>query len=301
MNRIPQKLRTWFPPALAWSLFDNESDIIRLVHYTTQEYFERTQMSWPPHAQTDIAMTCITYLSFDVFAVGFCPTDEGFDAWLQLNALYDYAARNWGYHARVASTEVEQLIIEPFKSDAKVSECSQAMMAFKSYRGYSRRVPRQTTRVHLAAYFGLEKVVKLLLADSVDLDSKNTQGQTPLLWAADKGHEAVVQLLHKADVNAKTNYEWTALLGAAENEHEAVVLLLLEHMVDINAKDNDGQTALYMAAANGHEAVVRLLLKHRADVNAAKDNGEWTALFLAAKNGHEAVVQLLNPKAQQNL
>src|SRR5271170_7755755 len=38
---------------------DEESGIIRLVHYTTQEYFERTQKSWFPHAETDITKTCI--------------------------------------------------------------------------------------------------------------------------------------------------------------------------------------------------------------------------------------------------
>lgn len=29
---------------------DEESDVIRLVHYTTQEYFERTWISWFPNA-----------------------------------------------------------------------------------------------------------------------------------------------------------------------------------------------------------------------------------------------------------
>ena len=73
---------------------DKESGIIRLIHYTTQEYFERTQASWFPNAQTDIAKTCVTYLSFDTFETGFCRTDEKFEARLQWNPLYDYAARN---------------------------------------------------------------------------------------------------------------------------------------------------------------------------------------------------------------
>jgi hypothetical protein len=33
---------------------DEESSIIRLVHYTMQEYFERTQEKWFPNAETDI-------------------------------------------------------------------------------------------------------------------------------------------------------------------------------------------------------------------------------------------------------
>ena len=98
-------------------------------------------------------VTCVTYLSFDAFETGFCPTDEEFEARLRLNPLYDYAARNWGHHARAASTEVEQLILDFLESEAKVSASSQAMMASRSYyTGYSQRVPRQMTGVHLAAY-----------------------------------------------------------------------------------------------------------------------------------------------------
>jgi hypothetical protein len=71
---------------------DEGSDIIRLVHYTTQEYFERTAGIWFPEAEKDITTICVTYLSFDVFAGGFCEKDEDFDARLQSNPLYDYAA-----------------------------------------------------------------------------------------------------------------------------------------------------------------------------------------------------------------
>jgi hypothetical protein len=89
---------------------------IRLIHYTTQEYFERTWTFWFPHAQKDIAMTCVTYLSFDTFETGFCPTDEEFEERLQLNPLYDYAAQNWGQHACAASAELEQLVVDFLES-----------------------------------------------------------------------------------------------------------------------------------------------------------------------------------------
>lgn len=101
---------------------DEESSIIRLVHYTTQEYFERTWTLWFANAQTDITTTCATYLSFGTFEAGFCPTDEKFEERLQLNPLYDYAARNWGYHARVASAEVKQLIVRLLENKAKVPD-----------------------------------------------------------------------------------------------------------------------------------------------------------------------------------
>jgi hypothetical protein len=58
---------------------DEESNVIRLVHYTTQEYFERTQSDWFPNTNTDITTICVIYLSFDVFDRGFCQTDDEFE------------------------------------------------------------------------------------------------------------------------------------------------------------------------------------------------------------------------------
>ena len=73
---------------------DEESGIIRLVHYTTQEYFERTQSQWFPNAQTNITTICVSYLSFNEFESGICQNDEEFKQRLQSNTLYDYAAHN---------------------------------------------------------------------------------------------------------------------------------------------------------------------------------------------------------------
>jgi hypothetical protein len=88
---------------------DEESRIIRLVHLKTQEYFQRTQKDWFPDAEMDITKTCVTYLLFNTFEKGFCRTDEEFEERLRTYQLYDYAARNWGHHARADSGEVEHL------------------------------------------------------------------------------------------------------------------------------------------------------------------------------------------------
>ena len=58
---------------------DVESNIIRLVHYTTQEYFKQTQGKWFPNAMTNITAICITYLSYPIFDSGFCQTDAEFE------------------------------------------------------------------------------------------------------------------------------------------------------------------------------------------------------------------------------
>jgi hypothetical protein len=134
---------------------DQNSHVLRLVHYTTREYFER--MSSFPDAEKDIAATCVTYLSFDIFNLGFCSTDQEFETRLQLYPLYRYAAQNWGHHVHAASTILTQPITNLLKSEPKVSACSQAMMVSDRYHyeGYSQGAPKQTTAVHLMAYLGL--------------------------------------------------------------------------------------------------------------------------------------------------
>ncbi|KAM0474066.1 hypothetical protein ACHAPX_007779 [Trichoderma viride] len=98
--------------------FDEKSKVIRLVHYTTQEYFDRTQQYWFPDADTDITEICVTYLSFSVFKRGECSTYKAFRRRLHSNPLYDYAAQNWGHHARTAPEK--QLILDFLESEANV-------------------------------------------------------------------------------------------------------------------------------------------------------------------------------------
>src|SRR5580692_5638508 len=75
----------------------------------------------------------------------------------------------------------------------------------------------------------LEKV-KSLLKDNPDLVfSKDTNGATPLFWAAANGRKNVAELLltDKADVNAKDNQGETPLHEAAWDGNEAIAERLL--------------------------------------------------------------------------
>jgi ankyrin repeat protein len=246
---------------------DEESNIIRLAHYTTQEYFERTQSRWFPNANGDIARVCLTYLSFDTFNSGFCSTDVEFEERLRFNALYNYSARYWGYHFRSASSKPEQLALGFLQSQEKLSAASQAMRVIKLSSNdacYSQQVPKQISGVHLAAYFGLKKAILTLVELLHDPNVRDTDGQTPLWWAAVNGNEEEVKLLLVIGVvhpSSKDCYDRTPLTLAAMNGHEKVVkLLLATGRVDPEPKDSYGRTPLWWAAANGHEGVVKLLL-----------------------------------------
>jgi ankyrin repeat protein len=68
------------------------------------------------------------------------------------------------------------------------------------------------------------------------INAQDTEGDTPLMWAAEIGRVSAAQVL-------------------------------LEYNVDINLKNNDGMTALHWAANNCHLDIAKLLLKHNANAN----------------------------------
>jgi hypothetical protein len=43
---------------------DEESNIVRLVHHTAQEYFERTWTTWVPNAEVLVTRACMACLCY---------------------------------------------------------------------------------------------------------------------------------------------------------------------------------------------------------------------------------------------
>ena len=62
-----------------------------------------------------------------------------------------------------------------------------------------------------------------------------------------------------ADVNKTWDHGVTPLLIAAEKGHEAIVQALVELGTDINKAMDDGATPLSIAAQQGHTAIVTIL------------------------------------------
>lgn len=72
---------------------DKASGIIRLVHYTTQEYFERIRDEWKPDAQKEIASVCLHYLQFEPFRAGVCMDEGKFQKMQEHYKLLEYASQ----------------------------------------------------------------------------------------------------------------------------------------------------------------------------------------------------------------
>ncbi|KAK4868449.1 hypothetical protein LT330_007171 [Penicillium expansum] len=308
---------------------ENASGIIRLVHYTTQEYLERKKDLLFPNSENDISRLCVTYISFDTFGSGICESDKAFEERLESHPFYLYAICHWGDHVR-ATKNLHPGVIDFLKDQSKVGASEQALHVRRhsSPKDWSQKFPRGTTGLHLAAHNGIEAAVSYFIQDQYPVDMSHNGGWTALQFAISTDHLNIIQLLlsHGANPSGASQDNFTTPLSlAAQYGQEAIVRLLLDRGVDVDAQTGWYQTALIAACYQGHLNVVEILLNSNADINAeseiygtplaaASEAGNWrlvtflldrgaapnsqgsggdTALASAAFQGQEDIVQIL--------
>jgi ankyrin repeat protein/serine/threonine protein kinase len=149
--------------------------------------------------------------------------------------------------------------------------------------------------LYVACNAGNISVVKLLLSIGAKVNFANSENCTPLYAAASKGFTGIVELLitHHASVNHENNEGLVPLHAAAGGGHLECMQVLIDYGGDVNATDISGRSLLYMAAIGGNVEVIRLLLDCGADVHQASTGENCAPLFMAAKFGHNDAVKLL--------
>ena len=210
---------------------------VRLVHFSVRNYLDRHQVIPEDAKEMYRAITCTTYLCFDIFKEQQCSPQglKDFDSLRRSPSFLEYAAKNLSFHL----SKVER---------RHYPETTSAVMTLLDNEGHRRTyyralggasLHREIPRLNLACAIGYEDAVRTLLEEEdVDVNAKDTTyGQTPLLLAARIGHEAVVK----------------RLLG--------------EDRLNRDCKDNDGRTPLSVAIRNKREGIVRLLLEKGVKVN----------------------------------
>ncbi|KAF8327084.1 ankyrin repeat-containing domain protein [Amanita rubescens] len=292
-------------------VIDDETGVVRLVHFTAQEYFDNIRTSKFPVGDQEMGHACLIYLSFNTFRM----LSQSLLDSLGRYALLEYIIQYWHLHISDHQDALRTPLTAFFKDGALLSAYSYFMWlstyapsTLRSYHGdpyfnHRRHYRHPYTGLHAAAAAGLQRVAAWLIADNAgansqdQINSQDHMGRTPLMDASLGGHEKVVDLLitNGADINVQDADKWgdMALQAASRHGHEAVVKLLLENGADINAGDRWLETALQAASEEGHKAVVELLLKNGADINARTIGRYDTALGRASARGHKAVVELL--------
>ncbi|XP_069167057.1 serine/threonine-protein phosphatase 6 regulatory ankyrin repeat subunit B [Procambarus clarkii] len=148
------------------------------------------------------------------------------------------------------------------------------------------------------------EMANLLLTNGAHLMVVTTKNsETPIHYVSTSGNQAVLdEMLQFAPqdkvqklVNMQSTKGWSPLLNAAENGHEGIVATLLDHHARVDVFDSEGKAALHLAAERGYKLVCDALLTHKAFVNARSMSG-LTALHLAAMKGYNELVRALITK-----
>ncbi|CAH0028066.1 unnamed protein product [Clonostachys rhizophaga] len=292
---------------------DEGSDIIRLVHYTAQEYFDRTSEKWFHNAQERIVQTCITCLCYENVE---CPASEsmylGSGVKDRGRAFYIYAARCWGLHARHLKTP-HQSVLHFLRQRAKVKAAFMALFLpasslMETNQKILLQIQQPVTGLHLAVHFKLTSTVKMLLEEggpnldtdspfALDPDARDWYSQTPLTWAAQSGQEEIVKILFSqpsVNPNSKDRINQTPLLVAAKGGFLGIVKLLLSTKgIEPDVKDVDDQTPLAWAAAGGEDEIVKLLVSTPGVDVESRDWSNGTPLTLAAFANHVKTMEIL--------
>ncbi|GMT18884.1 hypothetical protein PFISCL1PPCAC_10181 [Pristionchus fissidentatus] len=143
------------------------------------------------------------------------------------------------------------------------------------------------TVMHHAAVSGLLPLVELAITGAkLDIDLEDDLGWTALMIASSSGKEDIVRYLLShptCNVSHSNKNGQTPLHYAASKGHAKVVSLLIENGADINGKDKYGATALHRAASQGRDDIVKIL-KASAGIRIDLMDGEGkTPLFLAVE------------------
>ncbi len=210
-------------------------------------------------------------------------------------------------------------------------EKAQAVPQSQSATSTSKASSSNSLSLHEAVSDGDIETVQKLIAAKVDVNFKDSDGDTPAMIACMYGNAKSLKLLidAKADLNLRENHGFTALMKACTLDSEEKALECAKLIIDAGAdltvsycnntaldiakklgnievanliKNKLGEN-LYEPAKSGDFKKVAHLIDNGANTNFQKAEDGSTALHIAAFNGHLSIVDgLLSPgNANPNL
>lgn len=254
-------------------------DVVNLVHDSARDFFQSDQvkseniedfyMDFDTHRT--LLRTCLDIVE------KYYKSPGSISDTTQHNSLLTYASLHWPDHFRHIFSSPEarsELSREFFRPKTPIRE---DWWRFYWEREQYGGAPPAFTLLHLAAFLGNLEWTKILLkrhsGDDLSfhrpISQVDSDGRTPLFWAAARGHREVTELLlnHGARINAKDQSKLSALHIAITGVHKEVVALLLERSARIEGKDTYGDTPLNRAIQVGAKDIVKLLLEHGARID----------------------------------
>lgn len=282
----------------------DESDCVRLVHYSAQDFFRRNWEQYFPEGRGKLASVCLTYLLFEPFRTGACsgPSElTDFDQRVENYPLLGYAAKNWGKHlVQTSRDDLWQRARRLLHDQGCFAALTQTLWYLDNDGQSSWTGKDGSSELHLASHLGLTKLVSELVLEGVNPDIKDANGVTPLMLAAGQGSVDVAKVLIEAgaSVNSVDNTGCSLLYKAAGLDQVAFVQLLVEQKdinVNISHSRQSDFTPLIRAALDGYAEIVKLLVSvPQLEINkTCSEPAGTTALMYTASEGELECAKIL--------
>jgi hypothetical protein len=252
---------------------ENDKEVT-LAHLSVKEYLLSSKIRESPvaysfalepiNANNELALLCLTYLSFTPFKHGPVASESEWLERVDAHPLMRYASISWPYHAERAGQppKLNATILEFFKAEKGILYMSWVQaLNWDSWSTY----PRLYHPLYYAASFGLDKIVLNLIEAGVNLNAGGSR------------------------------YGGTALHGAVVRQHIRVVELLLKAGADPSKSDFNHVTPLHTAAGWGMLKVIEMLLDSGADVKAQYRG--MTPYDWATRAGHNEAAKMISSTA----
>ncbi|MDD9900744.1 MAG: ankyrin repeat domain-containing protein [Alphaproteobacteria bacterium] len=124
---------------------------------------------------------------------------------------------------------------------------------------------------------GRTDIVKILIEHDASLDAKDKDGDCAIgYYAAYSNTPGIYEALidKGAEINTKNKDKETPLMFATRYERMDAVALLLQHGAEVDAQDRVGKTALMIACTKGNREAVHLLLEQGACADLCDNQGD---------------------------
>ncbi|KAF7350253.1 NACHT and ankyrin domain protein [Mycena venus] len=246
----------------------DKDSLVRLVHYTTQEYLDKIQAEKFPDAQTEITRTLLTFLAFDRYP------DPSWKSG-NLPPLVNYSEYCLAHAAGQPEVHLREILLEFL---------DQAPQWRQNHRWYSppwdyQDWPSKPSRLWIAVAANLTETAKYLLDQApVQQHLKNPE----IIVAAYYGHAQMIHVLLQKGANIN-----------AQGEDLCFVVIHLPYTsrcgAYIDTQCGGYISALHAAIVGGNVDIVEFLVGYGANMNADE-------LPLASFLGEIEIVEKLQQK-----
>jgi hypothetical protein len=144
---------------------DTKSKTVNFTHFSVQEYL-RGYPDFP--SVSELAKTCIKYLSFEVFRNGPCQTKEELKLRLNKYIAGSFVARFWDVYYRAAEKLSDTTDLSGLRNAAYILLLSESnrnsiLQMEENSSGYDVWFPRGLTLLHVIAKCGLSVICRVML------------------------------------------------------------------------------------------------------------------------------------------